>query len=134
MFSNNRKVQCIMNVSLTFFAVKKPLQKEYAFSHNGAKARFIICYELLLVSFVSLQPKSQRQLTYRGERTSWLAILEVNSPGLVDFSYLAGKVTVRTRGFMKSRSRQRNRPDTTLLIARSQKNCRRVNEKYPDSQ
>lgn len=38
-----------MNVSLTFFAVKKPLQKEYAFSHNGAKARFIICYELLLV-------------------------------------------------------------------------------------
>lgn len=53
---------------------------------------------------------------------------------MVDLSYLAGKVTVRTRGFMKSRSRQRNGPDTTLFIARSQKNCRRVNEKYPDSQ
>lgn len=89
--------ECIIDF---FFAIKKPLQKEYAFSHNGTKARFIICYELLLVSFVSLQPKSQRQLTYRGERISWLAILEVNSPGLVDLSYLAGKATIRTRGFM----------------------------------
>lgn len=43
--------ECIID----FFAIKKSLEKEYVFSHSSMKARFIICYELVLVSFVSLR-------------------------------------------------------------------------------